>query len=745
MFDMYPLQLYSSALIFTSKQSMIRSVFEKEIPPWVNGLPHALDIHHNSPQIHIGHTNGISFVALSLDNKQLASGSEDGSIRLWTTATGRLEQTLQGHEKEIGWISYVQQGTRLASCTYRGESVIIIWSPKTGGIEQIVEVESNIQRVCLSHDGQLLAICLVDGGEFKVWDFNIGGIRDVIRVHENVRRAEFSADDGMLALASRKGGIEVVFTSNGTRMGMFGAVNGDEICESLAFSLTGDLLAAGYFPKGVRIWSTSSRQLVFTSDEYNGHHLMFFPDGSRLICLSPWYQRTVQVWDYLNNCLDTNYQGFRGPVALSNDGTRSAMVSKDGRAVVWNISTAVIERSFRATLAIWASGGDSAILFLDDGQHLVYSDYGKIELWDVDKGDLVYSIKSSMGKIYKALFSPDGRYLASVAENRTITIWNIASKTLLWRFRREGYLQSFSPTSLYLVLKTNQGTELWSLSTRDLHVCLPIPVANYAEFMSNENQLMVFDEENTDFSLWNTTTGERLDNLQGDMCLLVGAEKLFPNGRQLATADHEGTIRIWDLPTSTLLHTFAGGLGDRIDRLFYPSSRDYILSLTGKKLIRWNIDTAFRQWTVTAEPYLSSVSFSENGKQMAVVLGDTKISILDASTGKLLQNLEFPSRPREVQFSSNQQYLETNKGTLSLDQDVSGRPSLSKHVFLTDAWFTINGENMLWLPALYRPTYSTVHDGKIAFVYGYTGEIVLYDIATASSQSLLPGPDSETA
>ncbi len=85
--DYAPLQLYSSAIVFAPKESVIRSTFEQPIP-WISQLPKVPQAWSLELQKLEGHSGWVSAVAFSHDGQLLASASWDGPVRLWNPVTG---------------------------------------------------------------------------------------------------------------------------------------------------------------------------------------------------------------------------------------------------------------------------------------------------------------------------------------------------------------------------------------------------------------------------------------------------------------------------------------------------------------------------------------------------------------------------------------------------------------------------------------------------------------------------------
>ena len=94
-----------------------------------------------------GHGRGVSKVAFSRDNKLLASGGTDNTIKIWDVATRNELRTLTGHTSSIESIDFSPDGRLIASASDDGST--FLWDTKTG-------------------EHLLTLISLDDGGEWMV-------------------------------------------------------------------------------------------------------------------------------------------------------------------------------------------------------------------------------------------------------------------------------------------------------------------------------------------------------------------------------------------------------------------------------------------------------------------------------------------------------------------------------------------------------------------------------------------------
>ncbi|MCC3469545.1 MAG: hypothetical protein JGK37_27225 [Microcoleus sp. PH2017_06_SFM_O_A] len=84
-----------------------------------------------------GHTDWIRSVAFSYSGKIVASGSVDGTVRIWDIRTGECLKILQGHTSRINSVAFSSNGKIIAACCRDG--TIIIWDAGTGECLKILK------------------------------------------------------------------------------------------------------------------------------------------------------------------------------------------------------------------------------------------------------------------------------------------------------------------------------------------------------------------------------------------------------------------------------------------------------------------------------------------------------------------------------------------------------------------------------------------------------------------------------
>jgi WD40 repeat protein len=100
-----------------------------------------------------GHSNAVWSVAFSPDDQQLASASDDGTVKIWNAVTGQCLRTLEGRSPD---------GQHLASAS--DDRTVKIWNTVTGQWLRTLEGHRRgVLSVAFSFDGQRLASASGDG------------------------------------------------------------------------------------------------------------------------------------------------------------------------------------------------------------------------------------------------------------------------------------------------------------------------------------------------------------------------------------------------------------------------------------------------------------------------------------------------------------------------------------------------------------------------------------------------------
>ena len=103
-----------------------------------------------------GHTDWVTSVAYSPDGSTLASGSRDGTVRIWDSQTGALLRTLTGHTRTVNSVAYSPDSSTLASGSF--DDTVRMWDTQTGAhIRTLTGHTDGVRSVAFSPDGTTLA------------------------------------------------------------------------------------------------------------------------------------------------------------------------------------------------------------------------------------------------------------------------------------------------------------------------------------------------------------------------------------------------------------------------------------------------------------------------------------------------------------------------------------------------------------------------------------------------------------
>ncbi|KAL5374687.1 hypothetical protein DPSP01_011778 [Paraphaeosphaeria sporulosa] len=210
----YPLQAYTSALLFSPTQSIIRGLFKREEPKWVAIKPDMDEKWSACLQTLEGHSSGVTSVAFSPDSTRLASGSYDNTFKIWDANSGACLQTLEGHSSGVTSVAFSPDSTRLASGS--SDTTVKIWDANSGACLQTLKGHSvRVTSVAFLPDSTRLASGS-DDTTVKIWDANSGACLQTLEGHRGVvTSVAFSPDSTRLASGSSDATVKIWDANSG--------------------------------------------------------------------------------------------------------------------------------------------------------------------------------------------------------------------------------------------------------------------------------------------------------------------------------------------------------------------------------------------------------------------------------------------------------------------------------------------------------------------------------------------------
>ena len=191
----------------------------------------------------------------------------------------------------------------------------------------------------------------------------------------------------------------------------------------------------------------------------------------------------------------------------------------------------------------------------------------RITLWDTITGDYIAQFTGHTDRIESITFSPDGKMLASTSLDKTVKLWNVATRQNIENLVHE----SSTGPARFSHDGTMLGYRAW-LYTRPY--------------------------ESSVVKLWFQGPIVRLWNIKTRTLIIKEATQVAfsPNSTIVVLGNRDGSISLWDTKTLTLITTFEGNWGSLI---FSPDGKT-LASVVGNTILLADIEVFNNQFTPLA-------------------------------------------------------------------------------------------------------------------------------------------------
>ena len=132
MIETAPLQIYSSALIFSPRASKIRAEHQHHVGDFVQVLGPEAGRWNSCLQTLQGHLGSVHALTLSLDGKVVASESDDHTVKLWNIRTGECLKTFHASSFYRSVLTFSSAGQILAETNFNKQQ----WNIETGECQE---------------------------------------------------------------------------------------------------------------------------------------------------------------------------------------------------------------------------------------------------------------------------------------------------------------------------------------------------------------------------------------------------------------------------------------------------------------------------------------------------------------------------------------------------------------------------------------------------------------------------------
>ncbi len=579
---------------------------------------HIYDVDTGEPLREIVATGPVGALRYSPDSRWLLGWSRPSAalaqppefpLDVWNTTSGERIARLEGHTRRTNQARFSHSGSLLATAS--DDATVRVWELPSGICRWTFDHPGKVHDVAFSPDDTRLASAgdpgetglSTRGGAF-VFDLDDG--RQALELHGHRARAvhsvDWSADGRRLLSASYDGSARFWDAADGRELGSLRTslplvdarfLRGEE--QVLARQLGHSLIARVDEGRG------SMRTLRHGSPVM---HAAFSADGNLLATGD--MAGTVLVHDARTGELRARLAAGDQPltsVAFCRAGAGIVASSSDGNCRLFDIAS----EQCVTTIEV----GDTpvtALHVLADGQRFLATSGSVLTLFELASGRRLQEFRGHEQELQCIDVSPDEKFAASGARDRTVRIWDIAgglcTRILIdWRTGPLGeaedsvYDVAFSPSGRELLCSTGDGCRrCYDVATGKVLSCLG-PGARVGKSLwidGGRQAVSMCKWYGPVMWVGDPSVGEQRGTLTPEPIGRPTAMDVSPDGARLLVSSTDGRTLFWDLADRSAWAVVAGHAAAVTYSAFSPD---------GSCFVTTSVDGTARLWPTDPEKY----------------------------------------------------------------------------------------------------------------------------------------------